>query len=130
VSGTVETWTPETVLKAGESSPGEYLKVIQWHGDSVEVQIEPGGKRKKLKPQDTVSASTTFIGLNSEKNSDDSVQFYVEVGKRFRVPEGESEYIILEADSRSIRVAQAGQDVAAAIAIPRRTQGEAQRKDQ
>ncbi len=119
MGGTVEPWTPEVVLKSGESSPGGYLTVLRALDDTVEVQVEPGGEKKLLRLKDTVAASTSFVGLTSKSKTNEVVEIVVETGKRFRFAQSDFEFIVVKAVPESIKLVRADQESAKEITIPR-----------
>ena len=117
--GTAEAWTPEVTLKTGETSDGGYLTVIRSVGSGVEVRSAPANERIRLEIKDKISASTIFLGFYPKIQHSTDRPFFIEVGKRFNFPNSETEFIIIEAASESIKVTHADGSSAAPMTFER-----------
>jgi hypothetical protein len=100
----IEPWTPEIILQTGETTDGGILTVLGSVGDDVEIQVAPGNKRIRLEVNDDATASTIFVGFHPKAPKTNEGPFFTEVGKRFRFPTGETEFDLIEADSKSLKV--------------------------
>jgi hypothetical protein len=104
VGGTVEIWTPEITLGTGEASDGGYLKVIRSVERGVEVQASPVEGRIQLEINHKISAMTIFIGFQPKKRDGSDRPFFVEIGEHFTLPNSDTEFIVTEADSKTLKV--------------------------
>lgn len=100
----VEPWTPEIALQSGETSDGGILTVLGSLEGAVEIQVPPGNRRIRLEVNGDATASTIFVGFNPKTPNTNERPFFIEVGKRFKFPNSETEFIVMEADSKSIKV--------------------------
>lgn len=100
----VEPWTPEITLQTGETSDNGILTVLGSVGRAVEIQVPPANRRVRLEVNGEATASTIFVGFYPKTPNTNERPFFVEVGKRFKFPNDETEFIVMEADAKSIKV--------------------------
>jgi hypothetical protein len=99
----VEPWTPEITLQTGETSDGVFT-VLGSVGGAVEIQVPPANRRIRLEVNAEATASTIFVGFYPKTPNTNERPFFLEVGKRFKFPNDETEFIVMEADTEFIKV--------------------------